>query len=162
MPSASVSPATKPAPEPQADAGTLTCSCEEWLLSRSRFRRGDPRRLCRHLCAALGQNMVLLPENLMPFAPLITRMKAEGQGIPFATPTFAFVLGDSGYLITMTAETKPWATVHVGGADYAFHVGTGLWDEAGRPPFASDIGGLIQAEIRRRSQKQQEPEEPAA
>lgn len=141
-------------PAPQADAESLMCSCAEWQQVRSRFRQGDPRRLCVHLCNALAQDMLLVPQNLLPFAQLIARMHTEDHGMPYATPTFAFVLGDSGYLITITPESRPWATVYVGGADYAFNVESGQWAESGRPPFASDIGSLIQSEIRRRSQKQ--------
>lgn len=146
------------APAPQADADSLTCTCAEWQQSRSRFRQGDPRRLCVHLCSTLAQDMLLVPQHLLPFSQLIARMHAEERGMPYAIPTFAFVLGDSGYLITITPESRPWATVYVGGADYAFDVDSGQWDESGRPPFASDIGSLIQSEIRRRSQKQPAPE----
>lgn len=161
LPHRKVSPKVPGQPTPVASVPALTCTCEEWQLARSRFRQGDPRRLCRHLCAALAQDMAALPQNLLPFAQLITRMHDEGTGIPYAVPTFAFVLGDSGYLITTTPQSRPWATVYVGGSDYAFDVETGQWAETGRPPFASDIGSLIQSEIRRRSQKQHDPD-PAA
>ena len=147
---------------PTTDIKALTCSCDQWVEARSRFRQGDPRRLCEHLCEGLSREIMLMPESLVPFAQLVSRLRDEGRGMPYAPPTFAFVLGDSGYLITMTPDAKPWATVYVGGSDYAFNVDTGQWGDAGRPPFASDIGSLIQSEVRRRSQKQQENAESDA
>lgn len=148
------SPKISPVSGPLADVDSLTCTCTEWQQARSRFRQGDPRRLCVHLCAALASDLLLVPPQLHPFAQIITRMHSDGLGMPYLAPTFAFVLGDSGYLITITPESRPWATVYVGDADYAFDVDFGQWADSGRPPFASDIGSLIQSEIRRRSQKQ--------
>lgn len=139
-----------------AHESMLTCSCEEWRRERARFRQGDPRRLCVHLCARLAGDTLRLPEVLRPFASLVILMAEEGRGVPCAPPAFAFVLGDSGYLVTMEKNAYPSATVYVGRGRHVFNVAQGSWEEGGAPPFAADIGNLIQAEIRRRLARERE------
>lgn len=60
------------------DAGRLTCSCGDFRFKRRRFAVNDPRRLCKHLCAAnidfsdkfdprkLLEIQAVLPENGFP------------------------------------------------------------------------------------------------
>ena len=92
-----------------------------------------------------------MPEKLMPFSQIISRMRNQNTGVPYAPPTFAFVLGDTGYLVTIRPDMHPWATVFTGGNEFSFNISTAQWSETGRPPFARDIGNLIQAEVRRRT-----------
>lgn len=133
---------------------SLSCTCEEWRNERARFRQGDPRRLCVHLCQFLAEDILRLPESLIPFAQTISLMSERARGIPHLPPAFAFVLGDSGYISTIEANAYPWATVYIGRSVYSFNVQDGRWGEGGIPPFAADIGNLIQAETSRRLAKQ--------
>lgn len=129
---------------------SLICACEEWRKERARFRPGDPRRLCVHLCSRLAEDILHLPEALRPFSPLVNLMAEEQRGVPYASPTFPFVLGDSGYLATLEKDAYPTVTVYIGRSKYFFNVVEGSWGEGGTPPFAADIGSLVQTEIRRR------------
>lgn len=133
---------------------SLSCTCAEWRTERARFRQGDPRRLCVHLCQYLNEDILRLPEALIPFAQTINLMSEQAQGIPYLPPAFAFVLGDSGYISTIEANAYPWVTVYIGRNVYYFNVQDGRWGEGGIPPFAADIGNLIQAETSRRLAKQ--------
>lgn len=133
---------------------SLSCTCEEWRTERARFRQGDPRRLCVHLCQYLAEDILRLPEALVPFAQTISLMSEQAQGIPYLPPAFAFVLGDSGYISTIEPNAYPWGTVYIGRNVYSFNVQDGRWGEGGIPPFAADIGNLIQAETSRRLAKQ--------
>ena len=130
--------------------GSLICACEEWRKERARFRPGDPRRLCAHLCSRLAEDIPHLPEALRPFLHLVTLMAEEGRGVPYAPPTFAFVLGNSGYLATLEKDAYPTVTIYIGRKKYFFNVVEGSWKDGETPPFAADIGSLIQTEIRRR------------
>lgn len=134
----------------------LTCTCAEWRTLRARFRPEDPRRLCAHLCAQLCAETPVPPPALLPFAPLIRHMRAEGQGVPCTAPSFAFVLGETGYLVLLPPEMRPWALVHTGQLRYAFNLDTGCWRDDASPPFAQDIGNLVKAEARRRAAKRRE------
>lgn len=81
---------------------------------------------------------------------MIGSMHKQGRGMPLERPSFAFVLEEEGYLVTMPPETRPWAAVYVGAERYAFHLEEGRWGENGEPPFAGDVGDLIRAEARLR------------
>ncbi len=135
---------------------SLICTCEEWRKERARFRPGDPRRLCVHLCSRLAEDIPHLPEALRPFIQLVSLMAEERRGVPYAPPTFAFVLGDSGYLATLEKDAYPTVTVYIGRSKYFFNVVEGSWEDGGTPPFAADIGNLIQTEIRRRLARSRE------
>lgn len=136
--------------QPRVHEPSLSCTCEEWRKERARFRQGDPRRLCVHLCQHLARSTVAIPEALTPFAQSICLMAEEAKGVPYRSPAFAFVLGDSGYISTIEENAFPWAKVYVGRSVYSFNIQDGRWGEGGIPPFAADIGNLIQAETRRR------------
>lgn len=138
----------------RVDGPSLSCNCEEWRLERARFRQGDPRRLCVHLCRYLSEDILRIPEALVPFAQTISLVSEQDQGIPYLPPAFAFVLGDSGYISTIEANAYPWATIYIGRSVYSFNVQDGRWGEGGIPPFAADIGNLIQAETSRRLARQ--------
>lgn len=161
------SPQSRPkiAPVPKGQARihgpSLSCSCEEWRSQRARFRQGDPRRLCVHLCQYLSEDILRIPEALIPFAQTISLMGEQSTGIPYLPPAFAFVLGDSGYISTIEPNAYPWTTVYIGRTVYAFNVQDGRWGEGGIPPFAADIGNLIQAETRRRLSRQKNAENTA-
>lgn len=146
--------------QPRFDGPSLSCSCEEWRLGRARFRQGDPRRLCVHLCRYLSEDILRIPEALVPFAQTISLVSEQGQGIPHLPPAFAFVLGDSGYISTIEANAYPWATIYIGRNVYCFNVQDGRWGDGGIPPFAADIGNLIQAETSRRLARQKNAEQP--
>lgn len=107
-----------------------------------------------HLCQYLAEDILRLPEALVPFAQTISLMSEQAQGIPHLPPAFAFVLGDSGYISTIEPNAYPWGTVYIGRNVYSFNVQDGRWGEGGIPPFAADIGNLIQAETSRRLAKQ--------
>lgn len=139
--------------QPRVHAASLSCTCEEWRTERARFRQGDPRRLCVHLCQHLSRHSEYVPETLTPFAQSICHMGEEAKGVPHRSPAFAFVLGDSGYISTVEENAFPWATVYAGRSVYSFNIQDGRWGEGGIPPFAADIGNLIQAETRRRLAK---------
>lgn len=151
-----------PGAEARVHGPSLSCTCEEWRTERARFRQGDPRRLCSHLCSYLALDILRLPEALVPFAQTISLMHEEKQGIPHRPPAFAFVLGDSGYISTIESGAYPWATVYIGRNRYSFNVMDGRWAEGGIPPFAVDIGNLIQAETRRRLARQQNSQSNAS
>lgn len=146
-----ISPAST---RPSVHGPSLSCSCEEWRTQRARFRQGDPRRLCLHLCQYLSEDILRLPEALLPFSQTISLMSEQARGIPYLPPAFAFVLGDSGYISTIEVNAYPWTTVYIGRNVYSFNVQDRRWGEGGIPPFAVDIGNLIQAETSRRLARQ--------
>lgn len=145
---------------PRVHEPSLSCTCEEWRNQRARFRQGDPRRLCVHLCQYLARDTASIPDALTPFAQSICLMGEEGKGVPYHSPAFAFVLGDSGYISTIEENAYPWATVYIGRTVYTFNIQDGRWGDAGTPPFAADIGNLIQAETRRRLARLKNPTPP--
>lgn len=135
---------------PMADPAALVCACAEWRVRRARYKPEDPRRLCVHLCAWLCADARRIQPSLRPFAAMIARMHEEGRGMPLERPSFAFVLGEKGYLTTMPQAARPWAAVYTEKARYTFHLGEGRWGEDKGPPFADEVGDLIRAEAMRR------------
>ena len=89
-----------------------------------------------------------VPEKLLPFLQLIHHMVTQERGIPCAQPSFAFILGENGYVVLLPTGNEHDATIYFADQEYVLDVFTGEWGQT-RPPFAGEIASLVRSEMRR-------------
>lgn len=130
-----VSPASEPGNLLQAEDGSgermnttaFICTCADWQRNRSRFVRGTPMRLCRHLVGYYARHLTALPESLHSRAPIISLLGMEGQGMPCGVGTEYGHLDGTAYVIYVVNSAAPRARLVLGSRRYEFDIAAGTW-----------------------------------
>lgn len=130
-----ISPSSQPGTVVEAEDGSGAhmnlgahiCSCDDWQRNRSRFVRGTPMRLCKHLTAYYAKRLDALPPSLQSKSRLVALMSIEGQGMPCGVGTEYGHLDELAYVIYVVDSTEPKARLILGGRRYDLNLTDDTW-----------------------------------
>lgn len=117
------------------DAENLTCTCGDFRFKRRRFAANDPRRLCKHLCAAVRESSALFEKRIY----FEIQSLPQGEGFPL---DLRFEFNFDGHNVSIHIPPKnyqPIVSIFDDNDVYLFDVAAKKWKGDVSPGFRSDI-----------------------
>lgn len=122
------------------DPEALTCQCPDWVGRRQQFPRTDPRRLCKHLLAAiLGEGTI--PNCLAKYEDTFFRYSNfEERGFPLAQAwTTVQIHGQAYDIFLPSSPNESWINIYSDEEKWGYHRFDKRWSYNEIPSVADEL-----------------------
>jgi len=145
---------TNPAHKYFVDKNTLTCSCPDFISSRSTFDVTDPRRFCKHLIKTIIQD----PEIFLYYSVFqqeIEKLDLNGRGFIAKDMRYMILIDDAPAAVFTEIGLNDfndgngvWMDIYYNGIKYGYNPLKDVWTRnSSNNPDKEDIRRFIRKEI---------------